>query len=55
MMRSKIQAHPAQWMGLKALRRGLGVGGRKRIKAKEKGTVPAPADLHPPLDKKRWE
>ena len=30
----------------------MGVGGRKRIKAKEKGTGRAPADLHPPLDKK---
>ena len=26
----KKQTHLAQWMGLKALRRGLGVGGRNR-------------------------
>jgi hypothetical protein len=25
----KTQTHPAQWVGLKALRKGLGVGGEK--------------------------
>jgi hypothetical protein len=30
-----MQTHPAQWVGLKALRRGLGVGGRKRKKKKK--------------------
>ncbi len=28
--RKKKETHPAQWMGLKALITGLGVGGRKR-------------------------
>jgi hypothetical protein len=38
----------------------LGVGGRKKAKVKskrkkkEKGLGRAPADLHPPLNKKRW-
>jgi len=37
----------------------LGVGGRKRVKAKvkkkeKKGLGRAPADLHPPLNKKWW-
>ena len=35
----------------------MGVGGRKRKKKKkekEKGVGRAPADLHPPLNKKRW-
>ncbi len=52
-----MQTNPAQWVGLKALGRGLGVGGRKKKKAKkakEKGEGPAPADLHPPLNKKWW-
>ena len=38
-----MQTHPAQWVGLKALGRGLGVGGRKKKKAKnakEKGEGP---------------
>jgi len=37
-VKSKKKAtHPSQWVGLKALIRGLGVGGRKRKrKAKEK-------------------
>jgi len=35
-----MQIHPAQWVGLRALIRGLGVGGRKvkakvKVKAKE--------------------
>jgi len=34
--------------------RGLGVGGSKRAKEREKGPGRAPADLHPPLNKKRW-
>jgi len=35
--RKKKATHPSQWVGLKALIRGLGVGGRKRKrKAKEK-------------------
>ena len=34
--RKKKETHPAQWMGLKALITGLGVGGRKRIKEKRK-------------------
>jgi hypothetical protein len=44
----KRQTHPAQWVGLRSLIRGLGVGGRKRER-KEKGTGPPPADLHPLL------
>jgi hypothetical protein len=39
--------------GLKGIDKRVGSRGRKRIKAKEKGTGQAPADLHPPLDKKR--
>ena len=32
-----MQTHPAQWVGLKALIRGLGVGGRKvKVKVKER-------------------
>jgi hypothetical protein len=31
-----MQTYPAQWVGLKALERGLGVGGRKRKKSKRK-------------------
>jgi hypothetical protein len=27
-----MQTHPAQWVGLKALRRGLGVGGKRESK-----------------------
>ena len=54
-IRVKRQTHPAQWVGFKALIRGLGVGGRKREKKKEKekGAGRAPADLHPPLNKKK--
>jgi hypothetical protein len=50
-IKAKRQTHPAQWVGLKALGRGLGVGGRKTEKKKAKGVRPAPADLHPPLSK----
>jgi hypothetical protein len=38
-------------VGLKTLIRGVRVGEKKK-KAKEKVTGPAPADLHPPLNKK---
>jgi hypothetical protein len=36
MVEVRRQTHPAQWVGFMALRRGLGVGGRKRNKVKEK-------------------
>jgi hypothetical protein len=37
-------------VGLKSLKTGLGVGGRKR-KRKKKARGAPPADLHPPLNK----
>jgi len=57
--KKKKAPHPSQWVGLRAMIRGLGVGGRKKSKSKrkkekEKGLGRAPADLHPPLDKNRW-
>jgi len=33
----------------------VGSWGKKKRKKKVKSTGRAPADLHPPLDKKRWE
>ncbi len=33
--RKKKETHPAQWMGLKALITGLGVGGRKSNKKRK--------------------
>ena len=36
MRRKKKETHPAQWVGLKALIRGLGVGGRKRKKDRKR-------------------
>jgi len=38
-------------VGFKTLIRGVRVGEKKK-KAKEKSTAQAPADLHPPLNKK---
>jgi hypothetical protein len=37
--RQTRQTHPAQWVGLKTLIRGLGVGGRKRKQKKKKANV----------------
>jgi hypothetical protein len=39
MRRKKKETHPAQWVGLKALIRGLGVGGRKRKKDRKREMV----------------
>ena len=39
--------------GHEGIDKRVGSWGKKK-KAKEKGMGPAPADLHPPLNKKRW-
>ena len=47
MVEDRRQTHPAQWVGFRALRRGLGVGGRKRkkeSKRKKQATHPAQWD-----------
>jgi|GEM_PF-729456 len=41
--------------GLENIDKRVGSWGRKKKKAKEKGTGRASVDCHPPLDKKRWE
>ena len=52
--RKKKVDPPSAVGGLKVIDKRVGSWGKKKNEKKEKGAGPAPADLHPPLNKKRW-
>ena len=52
---NKSKADPPSTVGgLEGIDKRVGSWGKKKNEKKEKGAGPAPADLHPPLNKKRW-
>jgi hypothetical protein len=53
MMRVRKSAPPSAVGGLEGIDKRVGSWGKKK-KEKEKGEGRAPADLHPPLNKKWW-
>ena len=54
-MRGKERDPPSAVGGLKGIEKRVGSWGKKKKKKeKEKGEGRAPADLHPPLNKKWW-
>ena len=52
--RKKKVDPPSAVGGLKVIDKRVGSWGKKKNEKKEKSAGPAPADLHPPLNKKRW-